>query len=445
VIHPSKTVLLITYYYPPMQAPGAYRTVSFAKFLPQYGYDVVTLTVLIDRYTWNGAITPSAMPGENIIIRSKGAHIGEIAKGLFGNRFLGYGRTRAEFLGRNAGPLRKSLGFFYDNLLSFPEPEWLWYPLAIKRATRVVKEIRPDILLSSALPVSSHWIAYHLKSRFHIPWVADYRDLTSQNEVKKRSAPFNTLEALLEKRLIGESDAVTTVSKPLAVKLSKKVGKFVHVVTNGFDPDEFDAETATLPPGWSKTRKNAIYTGMIYPDRQDPVPLFKAIQQLSEKNRIQKGDFALWLFGPNVEVARSFFPSQELEDYVIIGGNLPRNQALHCQRNADLLVVFDWIDKRAAGIYSTKLFEYIGAGKPILSLGRKGSVIDETLKSTGLGISENDPGALVEVLEKFIHRGDFGMGVINTTLSAESLRVFTREHQAGKMAALLDRVLGISR
>jgi hypothetical protein len=442
--NPSKKVLLITYYYPPMQAPGAYRTASFAKFLPQYGYDVATLTVRINRYAWNGGVTAAATLGEEII-RTKGAHIGKITEWLLRGRVSGYGRTRAEFLGRNAGCLKKSLVFLYDNLVTFPEPEWLWYPLAIKGAIRAVKEIRPDVLLSSALPISSHWIAYHIKRRFHIPWVADYRDLTSQNHVKKRSAPFNALESLLEKRLIEETDALTTVSQPLAVKLHNKFGKPVYVVTNGFDPDELDAEPAALPPGWSKARKNAIYTGMIYPERQDPVPLFKAIQLLSEKKRIQKGDFALWLFGPNVEVARSLFPSRDLENYVIIGGNLPRNRALHCQRNADLLVAFDWMDKRAEGIYSTKFFEYIGTGKSILAIGRKGTVIDETLKSTGLGITESDPGVLGEVLERFIHTGDFGTGTINTTLSAESLRVFTREHQAGKLAAILDRVLGVNR
>ncbi|MBN2033306.1 MAG: glycosyltransferase [Deltaproteobacteria bacterium] len=440
---PSKRVLLITYYYPPMQAPGAYRTAAFSKFLPRFGYHVTTLTVRINRYAWNGALTPSTAPGEDII-RTKAAHIGEIAKRLVGRKFLGYGSTKAEFRDKNAGCLKKALVFFYENLLTFPEPEWLWYPCAIKGTLRAVKEIKPDILLSCALPVSSHWIARRIKRRFHIPWVADYRDLWSQNHFKRRSSPFNALESLLERRLIRETDALTTVSQQLAVKLQNKFGKSVRVVTNGFDSDEFDAEAAPFPQGWSKAGKKAIYTGMIYPERQDPVPLFRAIQLLSEGKRIEKGDFELWLFGPNVEAASSLFPLENLKDYVIIGGNLPRNQALHCQRNADLLVIFDWTDKREKGVYTTKFFEYVGAGRPILSIGPKDTVIAETLRLKGFGVTEEDPAALAELLKRFIHGGDIGTEAMRRSVNADLLREFTREHQTGEMAAVLDLVLGIN-
>jgi glycosyltransferase involved in cell wall biosynthesis len=234
---------------------------------------------------------------------------------------------------------------------------------------------------------------------------------------------------------------LTTVSEPLAVKLRQEYDKPVHVITNGFDPDDFDAASNSLPPGWNDTVKNAVYTGMIHPDRQNPGPLFEAIQLLIENHRIRKGDFAFRLFGPNNSFVKSLFPSRLLEDFVIVGNNLHRNQALNCQKNADLLIVFDWMDPEEKGVYTTKFFEYIGAGKPILSIGHKGSVIDITLKTKKLGITENNPLILAKILERFIKNGTIEEFSPRNAKSRKLLIQFTREYQAEKLAGILGRVI----
>ena len=40
-----KKVLMITYCYPPMEIVGIFRTVKFVKFLRDFGWDPVVLTV----------------------------------------------------------------------------------------------------------------------------------------------------------------------------------------------------------------------------------------------------------------------------------------------------------------------------------------------------------------------------------------------------------------
>ncbi len=176
---------------------------------------------------------------------------------------------------------------------------------------------------------------------------------------------------------------------------------------------------------------------MIYPNQGGPENLLNALQLLSDQKRIRKGDLVFRFFGPNVDVVKTLYPSKKMEDYVVAGENLPRNQALTYQMNADLLVVFDW----AEGVYSSKFFEYIGTGKPILSVGPKGSVIDHTLTSMGLGLTENDPAALANILEKFIQTGTLVEGHTPKTDDAELLKPFTREYQAEKLAGILDRII----
>ena len=41
----SKKILIITYYFPPSGGAGVQRWLKFVKYLPQFGYEPVVLTV----------------------------------------------------------------------------------------------------------------------------------------------------------------------------------------------------------------------------------------------------------------------------------------------------------------------------------------------------------------------------------------------------------------
>ena len=436
-----KRLLLISYSYPPMQSAGAYRTASFTKHLPRFGYQVSVLTVEINQFTWNGALDNSIPISDNVV-RTKGIHIGEVLKSQSRSRLRGYGQTRAKFQAKSFLNLKNTFVFFYDNILTFPDSTWFWYLLSREKAYNFVKQFKPDILLSSALPISSHFLARSIQKRFNIPWVADYRDLWSQGHVSNRKPAFKSIENSIEQRLLRKANALTTVSAPLSEKLRQQFKKPVHVITNGFDPDDLENIAVSLPQGWKSVKINAVYTGMIYPHGQNPGPLFEAILLLTKDSRIKKGDFLLRLFGPNVGFVKTLFSSKLLDDFVSVGSNLVRKQALNYQKNADLLVIFDWSDPKEKGIYTTKFFEYIGAGKPILSIGPKGSVIDRTLKSTGLGVSENDPYQLSEIIYFFLKEGKLPISKFNIKAYENISKVeFTREYQVGKLADVLNQVL----
>ena len=440
----KKHLLLITYFYPPIQAAPSYRTVSFVKYLPRFGYQVTVLTVTINKFTWNGPLSEPFISRDNVL-RTRCFNIGEFLKALFPGRFSGYGKTRTEFKSKHASAIKKSLVYLYDNLLTFPDPAWLWYPLGMNKAIRIAKQIKPDIILSSAMPISAHLLALHIKSRLHIPWIADYRDLWSQSHINYRKPIFNRLERSIENKIIKEADALTTVSEPLAIKLRQQYKKLVHVITNGYDPDDFDVLLNKKPSDWNYTQINAVYTGMIYPERQDPKPLFKAIQLLIETNRIKQGDFKFRLFGPNLGFVKSLFPSNLLEEFVVIGDNLPRDHALNYQKKADLLIVFDWTDTEEKGVYTTKFFEYIGAEKPILSIGPKGTVIDCALRKDKLGISENDPNLVADILEDFIKSKHLKGYNRSKQKVNQTLEKYTRNYQARNLANIMDYILDKNR
>ena len=40
-----KKILIITYYWPPSGGPGVQRWLKFSKYLPEFGYDPIIITV----------------------------------------------------------------------------------------------------------------------------------------------------------------------------------------------------------------------------------------------------------------------------------------------------------------------------------------------------------------------------------------------------------------
>ena len=80
------------------------------------------------------------------------------------------------------------------------------------------------------------------------PWIADFRDLWTQN-VDSRPNPVRPFERRLERKLLADADALVTVSDDWAAKLKSRYAQVpVHTITNGFDPEDFpEGRIDTLP------------------------------------------------------------------------------------------------------------------------------------------------------------------------------------------------------
>ena len=76
-----------------------------------------------------------------------------------------------------------------------------------------------------------------------------------------------------------------------------------------------------------------------------------------------------------------------LNDIVKQYGHVPRDVAVQKQRESQVLLFLNWDDPQETGLYSLKIFEYLGARRPVLATGgSRGDVIEELLDETGAGI-----------------------------------------------------------
>lgn len=287
---------------------------------------------------------------------------------------------------------------------------------------RHVDVARPDLVFASGGPLSSLLLGAFLARRFKVPWVADYRDLLSSGGYLQRSPVRRLVESAIERRAVGTAAALTSVSEPMSESLERWVQVPARTVLNGFDPDDYPE-----PDGRADRRLRILYCGEIYRDKRDPSPLFEALARLDpwERERVVV-DF----YGASVDHVGALAAAHGLVSHVRTHERVPYRQALALQQEADVLLSLLWDDAREGGVYSGKLFEYVGAGRPVIALGWEKGVAARLVRERRLGIASNDPERLRSALSEWIQRKmpgellpwDGALPTADLTREAQSLR-----------------------
>ncbi|HTY82061.1 MAG TPA: hypothetical protein VMB24_04705, partial [Dehalococcoidales bacterium] len=281
-----------------------------------------------------------------------------------------------------------------------------WKRFAVKQGSDLLSAGEFSAIISSSAPVTAHLIARELKIKFKKPWIADLRDLWTQNHNYSYSAVRKFFDRRLEIKTLSAADALVTVSEPWASKLGElHRNKPVFTVTNGFDP-----ETVNNPPAPLTSKFTITYTGLIYPGQQDTGKLFAALSELVSKGDVEAGKIEVRFYGSAEEWLDKEAEKFGLANMVKQYGQVPRDTAIQKQRESQLLLLLDWDDPREKGTYPGKVFEYLAAGRPILATGGfKENVVAALLRETKAGIQAVDTveiiGALLDFYGEFKRNG----------------------------------------
>jgi glycosyltransferase involved in cell wall biosynthesis len=281
---------------------------------------------------------------------------------------------------------------FVKYLLTYPDPTKGWIPHALE----AVKEIRRQNLDISAIvttspPITSHLIGRRAKSILGCPWIADFRDLWTQN--LGHGGP-HFLQGGLEKRTLRHADALVAVSTPWAGRLqSRYPKKKICTIPNGFDPDDYSSPAPPLTPDFTIS-----YTGQLYQDRRDPSALFEVLSNLLKEGSISADDLRVRFYGPSEAWLPALIKKYRLDAVAELHGPTPRKDVMVHQRESQVLLVLPWSTPRETGHHSAKLFEYFAAARPILAVGGGSGVLTEALEETGTGVHALSTAALREFL-----------------------------------------------
>jgi hypothetical protein len=435
-------VLIVSFFFPPANSIGAVRVGKMAKYLPDFGWEPIVLTV--DKIRATPQTLPLEVDKTQINRTPYSTFYDDITEHF--NR----GKTISE---RNANQQTVKINkpaSFATKCLRLAEPIYMlpvvksflfdpmgWYRSAVEKGLQIINNQNIDIIYSSFGPTISHLVASKLCKQTNIPWVAEFRDLWSINENNSKRQPFQYFEKLWEIRTLRNSKCLIAVSKIMANQLEKMHNKHTEVICNGFDEDDYK-DRIPLNPKFSIT-----YTGTIYPGKRDPTPLFQALGEAKKEDIITSEDIGVFFYGDNlIQNISSAAKKCDIENMVKIYDSVPIKESIIAQKKSTILLLLAWNDPRDAGTLTGKIFEYIGAGRPILAIAFKGGEIDNLLKETGCGIVINEASEIKSVLIKWLNEYKT-KGEITTFYNPkqEVIKKYTRREQAREVAQLIDNIL----
>jgi glycosyltransferase involved in cell wall biosynthesis len=235
-----------------------------------------------------------------------------------------------------------------------------------------------------------------LKKHTGVPMVVEYRDRFSEDPYSTRPKSFRKkIEKRLEDWWMKQATSIITVSEPWAEDYRARFGLPVLSVYNGFDPDDFPAD---YPRKSSDPNiLNIVYTGILYQERRDPTPLFKAIKLMGDEGKNIRVSF----YGANPEELAEMALAVDVLDQVDIHPSVPYEESVDCQMNADVLLLLQWNNPKEQGNVPGKVFEYLGARRPVLGLGLEDGVPARILAEREAGVFANDPARIADHLRKW--------------------------------------------
>ena len=377
-----KKVLIITYYWPPMGGGGVQRWLKTTKYLREFGWEPVIFTA-------DGA--ELSMYDESLLIDIPNGV--EVIKAPIWEPFDLYKR----FIGQkeekiNPGFLQKKKGnsFLQDfsvwvrGNFFIPDAKKFWLNPAVKKLNSFLKDNKIDAIVSTGPPHTTHLIAQKVTSFFNIPWMADFRDPWTNIDFYhqlKLTSWADKKHKRLEKKVLEDADILVTVSESWAKDFLSISAIEPIVITNGFDPDDFlEVGKLVLDEKFSIT-----HVGSLNKDR-NPFIFWKAINELIQEDSAFAADLEIKLIGP-IDISIN----EELVKYNLILqttliDSLPHKDVLsHLIQSQVLLLPLNDVPN-IDGVIPGKMYEYFGAKRPIICIGKEDGDAAKIIQSTQTGV-----------------------------------------------------------
>ena len=384
---------MLTRRYPPYNAVESTRPAMFAKYLGDYDWEPLVVCGHYDRENsgdrYDADLLPESLehvicplpPGDN---RLMGEIAADVRMGMRRQLTLSPRAwlTLPGRVGRFVRDNAKDISLWAaDNLL--PER----HPFAFTRSLmaalpELIARHRPDVIWATSPPAGPHTAAAWAGRKFSIPWVADFRDILEQDSVWKsrRTEPQRRWARARETRVARSAAAAVAVSPVLAPILGRRLRRRVEVIPNGADIHDYPSSPPVLDSDFTIS-----YTGWVYIPQQDPGLLFAAIDKLLRTGKLQPERLSVKFYGCHAAAVNSIAARYECAPCVQVLPTVPRAVCHRIQRTSQILLLLEVGQEK--GIYPGKVFEYLAARRPILSIPGGGGCVDALLAETHAGVS----------------------------------------------------------
>jgi glycosyltransferase involved in cell wall biosynthesis len=366
-------VLVVAYYFPPMGLSGVQRTLKFVKYMKNYNWNPTVITSgNVAYFAHDKSLSKELTDTDIKVIRISGSKEPNsvLAK-------LGTIKLPREFV-RNIFDKLSQTFFIPDNKIS-------WSKLAYKKIDKILSTEKYDALFITCPPFSAFDVISQIKKKHDIPLFADYRDLWYKSYFAFYPTPFHKLlHKKKEYNALKAADRIIVTNRKIKEKLLNTYPfltfEDVVIISHGYDKDDFDKIEAQPKP---LNKMVLMYSGifMVY---NTPAYFLKAFKQLTIERPDIASNIELHFVGFLRKENQKLIRKLSLQSFVKDHGYVNHDESIAKLKSADVLWFMVGRRRNIDAILPGKVYEYIGAKKPILACVPDGAA-KMAVEETGAG------------------------------------------------------------
>lgn len=368
----KKSILIISYIFPPTTGIGGRRWAKFAKYFQQNNAEVNVISVKSSSQYSEWKSDVECLKDKTKFIHSNYPKI--------------LSSTSRSILAR----IYYRLAVFYVKLRvkgNYFDKFSLSRRLLLRETETAIKRYKVTHLIVTVAPFHGAYFVSQLISKYpDIIFIVDYRDPWLYNKTaygfESLSAKRKTFEIEAERKVVEKFNYVISVSEYMTESFKKyytqiNSDKFL-TFENGYDPQ--DGEIQLDDPLFSNNEINIVFTGTLYNNSNRAIEILRKVMLEFKRNSGMKNNIRWHFLG---DVKKETIASLVLCGEVVFYGKVEKSKALGAISKADvcLLILSDDIDYS----FSTKFCEYVWFKKPIL-------VIADSRSPTGRYVFNNRIG-----------------------------------------------------
>ncbi len=444
----QRKILIIAYYFPPFGGVPVQRILKFVKYLLEHNWYPVVLTVRdgYDHFHPNDHSLLRSIPDGMTIMRAK--EMGITSRFIRFIRFLRCKSSVNTLIHKfriTSNTISIRLRKMLYNSLWFPDEKSYWIPGAIFKGLRLLLKEEISVIYATGYPWSAFLVGAILSKLKGIPLILDFRDAWTLNQ---RGLWDNRLHRYWEKKALLQASKVIFVTNYMREDYIKRYprmnsGKFI-TITNGFNENDF----GYLMDKCKKEKKFLItYTGTFNDNippldiDRSPYYFLKGLARLLKNGNgnILKNIFIRFVgnFGEN---NKDLVKRLGLENAVEITGHVPHRKSIEFQLESDLLLLMISPCPGSKSTLTGKLFEYIGARRPILALVPDGEAKDLIVKERlGVAVRSKDIDGIENAIFKFYE--EWKRNSLKLEGNGSAFRKYEMKVLAKKLVEAIDEII----
>lgn len=285
---------------------------------------------------------------------------------------------------------------FYSQLMQ-GDYSWSWVPVADNFAELLLKEQPVHIILGEHSPDAGIVLADRFSKRHNIPWIADFRDPV----LRFFKGNFAKLYKRVVQGIVRSASCTLTVSDYWSSLDELLFEKKSHVILNGYDQQQFNRITPHAFPCFTVS-----YFGSFDQRFQDILPSLEAFSLFLKQNNYPS---SIQLFYRGLAQEEFLLHCREKKiplSHLNVEGFCERDQTIAYMKGSNVLLIYAVALEKTTnlyeqkGVYPGKVFEYLGAHRPILLVPSDHGILEELINKQQRGLAASSIAEAVIFLQE---------------------------------------------